>query len=166
MIKSFIATAAVAVLGFASAANAHHWAQQPFVEAESQLVLNAVRATGHNVLLNQGPCQEKDGLMGFATMNGFLVICAENHKGDMDELADTIRHEALHLAQFCKARRTGEDLLFPEHEDSHIELAQTELHWHILGYDTEQWAREAEARVAAQVLDEYQVAQIIRQECS
>jgi len=160
----------LAIFGFASAAFAHHAPQQPFIEEESLALLNVVRATGHRVYLDQGPCLTEKGLMGFATSTGALVICTKAHGDDMDELADTIRHEAFHLAQFCKGRKAGTPdgrglTILPELEDQNIEIAQEVLHWHILGYEPGKWATEAEARVVAHALEEEQIAAILVDEC-
>ena len=149
----------LAIFGFASAAFAHHVEQQPFVETESTLLLDAVRRTGHQVYGKADICEE--GLLGVATSDKRLLICVDNHKGDMDEMADTIRHEALHLVQYCNNGAT----LMPEENDQFIDYAQEYLHWDILGYDPSAWSIEAEARVMAHFLDEHQVAQLLVKYC-
>ena len=167
MIKSFIATAAIAVFGFASAASAHHVSHQPFVQSESEQLLTVVEETGHRILVDPQPFCSKDGLMGAASSAKDLIICETNHQGDLDELSDTIRHEVLHLAQFCKARAHGSThaLLLPDSTDDVQEYAVNELHFVGLGYEESSMLGENEARVLAHALDEWQVAEILVQEC-
>lgn len=154
------------IFGCASAAFAHHVPQQPFVESESVGLLNVVKATGHKVFIDQGPCLEKKGIFGFATFSRALVICTKAHGNNGAELADTIRHEALHLAQFCKGRRNGATLalLSPDIIEESRRIA-VELHMPVDSYKPSQRDSEAEARAAAHVLDEHQVAGILIKEC-
>lgn len=168
-----IATSALlttVAFGSVAPAMAHHVPQQPFVERESADLLREVQRAGVRVVSGGRRC--KKGLMGMAIMSGdrqrqYLVICARNHGNDMAELADTIRHEALHVAQHCRARRLGIDPqpLFPQHADEFIAIAQTDLHWNTGQYDPSTWGPEAEARVGSQVLDEVDVARLVEREC-
>jgi len=157
----------LAIFGFASAAFAHHVEQQPFVASESRLLLDAVRRTGHQILVNDKTCEEKAGLFGAATNRKQLLICVDNHKGDADELADTIRHEALHLVQMCKGRSGGATiaLLAPEDREQFLNDAVTWLHMPVSSYPSSQHHVEAEARVLAHHLDEHQVAQLLVKFC-
>jgi len=156
----------LAIFGFASAAFAHHVPQQPFVESESVGLLRVVKATGHKVFLDVGPCKEEKGLLGFATRTGALVICAEAHGNNKAELADTIRHETLHLAQFCKGRRVGATagLLAPGLIEESRNIA-VELHMPVDRYKPAQRDLEAEARAAAYTLDEKDIAALLIKEC-
>ena len=160
------ALAGCVIFGFASAAFAHHVPHQPFVAEETKLLIDTVKATGHRVLVDQGPCLEGNGMMGFATNNGFLVICAKNHGNDVDELADTVRHEAFHLAQFCKAKNRGATgaLIMPDVIEQSRSLALA-LHMPVNAYPVHQRDTEAEARAAAHVLDEAEIAALLIKEC-
>jgi len=157
----------LAIFGFASAAFAHHVPQQPFVESESVGLLNTVQATGHEVFVDGGMCNQGNGILGYATTSGELVICAKNHGNDMDELADTIRHEALHLVQFCKGRRNGATaaLLVPQHAQGNLDYAINHLHMPEGQYEARQHYAEGEARVLAYSLDEHEVANLLIEEC-
>lgn len=157
-----------AALGFASASMAHHLEQQPYVEFESQLLLEALSRTRHRVFRDQGPCNEEPGLMGMANTNRQLLICVDNHKGDHAEMADTLRHETLHLVQYCVSRQNGMThglLIDPDNAEEYVEYAHTELHWNIVSYDPAQWNAEAEARVLAHHLDEHHIAQLLVKYC-
>ena len=154
------------IFGFASAAFAHHVPQQPFVESESVALLNVVKATGHKVFIDVGPCLKEKGLFGFASTRGALVICTEAHGENKAELADTIRHEALHLAQFCKGRKSGATaaLLAPDIIDESRRIA-IDLHMPVSSYEPHKRDSEAEARAGAYALDEHEVAGILIKEC-
>ena len=167
MIKQFIATAAIAVFGFASTASAHHVPNQPFVQAESELLLEAVVETGHRVAVDAPICQ-KPGLLGAATSRRALIICEQAHGGNLVELADTIRHEAIHLIQYCKGRNGGATIatLYPEHAEDSVRYAVEVLHFGGQGYESHQIVREAEARALAHVWDETEIADQLRRTCS
>lgn len=156
-----------AALGFASASFAHHLEQQPYVEFESALVLRALQETGHRIYADDPICDEKKGLMGVANSRKGLLICVDNHRGNDDEMADTLRHEAIHLVQYCNARNNGatHSVLFPSETDAWITYAQEHLHWNIKEYDEGAWGPEAEARVLARHLDEHHVAQLLVKHC-
>ena len=164
---SRIATSALtsfAILGCASSALAA--VHQPFNSEESRLVLEAVQRVGGVVSVDTKECKERTGLMGYATRRGNLVVCASNHGDDLDELGDTIRHEALHLAQFCRGMSTGtvSALLAPDIDTASYtrDILGQDLSGH---YSSAQHATEAEARALANYLDEYQVAAVIIEEC-
>lgn len=158
----------LAVLGFASSAVAHHIPQQQFVQSKSDRLLETVIATGHSVRLDPELCKRKEGLFGAAIPSEkALVICVKRHGNDLNELADTIRHETIHLAQFCKARKRGATaaLLNPEFIGQYQQVAEQYLHMPTSSYQSERIAGESEARVLAHQLDEYQVAALLRNEC-
>lgn len=157
-------------LGMVGAAQAHHVQQQPYVASETRSLLQTARGLGVQVFTDkEAPGACKEGLFGAANIKSQLLICANNHGGNVQELADTVRHELVHIAQYCKAARTGASdaaLLYPAHSDGFIAYAQEQLHWHILGYDTKDWGNEAEARSLAHLLNEKEVAYLLRRNCS
>ena len=165
--------AALALTGFAillgasasSSAVAQNVERQPFNATEVNFLLSALAETGHSVFSGGELCQRN--VYGFATYKKQLVVCVDNHKGDLDELADTVRHEAFHLAQYCKARRVGASmaLIFPELKDESMALARS-LGMSMDRYSEAQHAFEAEARAAAFSLNERQIAALIKEECS
>ena len=152
------------IFGFASAAFAQRLERQSFDAVKVNFLLRTATETGHTVFRGGEPCE--DGVYGFATSTKQLLICVDNHGNNLDELADTVRHEAFHLAQFCKARRVGASmaLIFPDLNDEALELAR-DLGMPMERYDERQHPFEAEARAAAFALDEHRIAAILEAEC-
>ena len=68
--------------------------------------LDAVKQAGFLVLVDSHTCRQKTYLYGLTetgTRYGNLLhICLAQHGKDTEELEDTIRHESLHVAQYCK----------------------------------------------------------------
>lgn len=148
-----ITLACTATAGLASPA------KQPFVEEETQSLLRAASDVGVQFHLND-PTQCTAGVMGMASLEKQVLICLDNHS-DYAELADTIRHELLHVVQAC----LGDRLIYPDRIEYTRTYAQTDLGWDILGYPTEQWDQEGEARTLSHFLDESDVAQLLRSHC-
>ena len=170
MIKQLAALAlagSVILLGASasSSAVAQNVERQPFNATGVNFLLRAVTETGHSVFSGGELCRE--GVYGFATYKKQLVVCVDNHKGNLDELANTVRHEAFHLAQYCKARRVGASmaLIFPESKDESMKLARS-LGMSMDQYSEAQHVFEAEARAAAFGLNERQIAALVKKECS
>ena len=70
---------------------------------ELSQVLDAVRSTGTEVRYHHEECRT-DKVAGFYRLSAtvdMLVICPRNQRNHSD-LFDTIRHEAVHVAQACK----------------------------------------------------------------
>jgi len=156
------------LLGSAAAVNAHHVQQQPYVPAETKMLLQVAQSVGISIFTDKtSPEACKEGLFGAANNKNQLLICTANHGDDSDELADTIRHELIHSAQYCKGRRVGATsaLLYPELTDKVLQGA-IELHMPVDQYAPAQHAAEAEARVLAQIYEEEQIAAVLRRECS
>ena len=156
-------------LGMVGAAQAHHVTQQPYVEAETAHLLRTARAVGVRVFTDANtpkPC--RSGAYGYANTKHQLLICVKNHAGDMNEMADTIRHELVHIAQYCKGRKAGATsaLLYPELRDKALVGARDHLHMPMDKYTPSKYAAEAEARVLAQIYEEHQVATLLKRHCS
>lgn len=156
----------LAILGSASPALARPQ-QQSWNLQESTDLLSTVRNTGHLVGIDAGLCEEESGPYGYATSQGTLTICATRHGNDLNELADTIRHETIHLAQFCHGKNNGASigLLLPERREEFAFRARNELGFTGQGYKPFEIAIENEARVLAHVLDEHHVASILERYC-
>lgn len=162
--------AALCIVGAAGAAYAHHIPQQPYVESETQTLLEAAQSVGIRFYTEGDPNGAKrcsQGLLGQANDHKQVLICVKNHGDSVDELADTLRHELTHSAQFCKGRNNGKaiELLFPEQAMLALRAAQYQLHMPTTFYKPAQYAAEAEARVAAQVLDESGIAELLIKHC-
>jgi len=167
-----LATTALAgfcALGMVGAAQAHHTQQQPYVVSETRSLLQAATSLGVQVFTDkEAPEACKDGLLGMANGSHQLLLCVDNHANDMDELADTIRHELVHIAQFCKGRKVGATsaLLYPELRDKALAGARDHLHMPMDRYEPRKHAAEAEARVLAQIYEERQIAALLKRHCS
>lgn len=168
------ALAAAVTLGtVAPVAAAKPVPQQPYSETELNLLLRAVTQTGHAILSeDSGPgaaeaCTE-GGMLGAANTSKQLLLCVRSHKGDNDELADTARHEVVHLVQFAKGRCHGATaaLINPNMAAENLAFAQEVLRMPMDRYAASQHYLEAEARTLAQVMDESQIAELLRQATS
>jgi len=158
------ALAATCAVGAATAALAHHRTdRQPYVHEETMGLLATARRAGIQIFTDRsnstkGLCRE--GLYGMANSNNQLLLCVENHGGDMVELADTVRHELIHNAQFCKG-----GMIHPELKDKMLAAARDELHMPMDKYEPRKYYREAEARVLAHLMDEHEVADLVTKHC-
>jgi len=156
----------LAILGSASPALARPQ-QQPWNLQESTDLLNTVRSTGHFVDIDVDRCKGPRAPYGYATARGTLIICVTRHGDDLNELADTIRHETIHLAQFCKGKKGGASiaLLFPDRKEEIAVVAREGLGFVGQGYKPHEVAIENEARVLAQVLEEEGVEALLSTHC-
>lgn len=163
--------AGLCIFGAAQSAQAHHIQQQPYVEAETIALIRTAVRSGITVFTERTDdaikdfCSERQ-LYGQANNRNQLLICIGNHGGNQDELADTIRHELIHSAQFCKARKSGATmaLLRPDLAEDSLELAH-QLHMPTDKYDEDELVYEAEARALAHTLDEHEVADLVAEYC-
>jgi len=159
------ALAATCAVGAATAALAHHRTdQQPYVHEETMSLLAAARRVGIQIFTERsngarGLCRK--GLYGMANSNNQLLLCVDNHGGNMAELADTVRHELIHNAQFCKG-----GMIHPDLKDKMLAVARDELHMPMDKYEPRKYYREAEARVLAHIMDEHEVAELVTEHCS
>ena len=96
-------------------------------------LLKTLEQRGATVALNDHLCSR--GLYGaYYEASQTVVICLDKHRGDLDELEDTIKHEAMHHVQQCaggpiyksdfiRSRATPKDLsalkLYPPSEHAH-----------------------------------------------
>ena len=169
MIKQLAALALTGFvsLGCASSAVAKDFPHQPFNPDGVDFLLRTVEATGHKIYNGGGPCENPRYYGAASGQKKALVICEANHKGNVVELGDTIRHEAFHLAQYCKAKKVGATnaLLFPDASVGFIKLA-VGLGMPVGEYTVTDLPYEAEARAVAHLFDEYQVAQMLAEQCS
>ena len=162
------ALAVVTAFGAASAAYAKP-ALQPFNQDGSRYLLDTLKADGVQVFVDDEFCfrKENKGLLGVATSDERLLLCVKNHQGDNAELADTLRHEVVHLAQYCKGRLVGATIatIHPQHSRTYVRHAIEELNMPSEAYDRSKWAVEAEARVFAQYMDDAETARLYNHFC-
>ena len=106
----------------------------------------------------------KEGMYGMAVQfrdgRKFVSLCIDNHKGDWQELTDTLRHEMTHIAQYC----TG-GLLDPQNNARYM-AGTREIGWDIQGtYPRKSWAVEAEAFYFAHYFNEATIGKIVTAAC-
>ena len=162
--------AGLCVLGMAGAAYAHHTPRQPFSETETAGLLRSASSAGIQIFIDNAPetrraCRK--GLYGAANYDNQLLLCTKNHGDDMVEFADTVRHELIHSAQFCKARKHGATsaLLYPAKAQENLRIARDILHMPMQNYKPSKYFAEAEARVLAHNLEEAEVAALLKEHC-
>ena len=153
--KKTLFTAALAAMNFVQPALA-----TPTMEA----LFSAITATGTTIAVDHPVMCKNPELLGRYTFKenviDQLTICLANHKGDNAELYDTILHESVHVAQFCK----GGPLFNPE-SIYRVALA-TEVDTVTSGYSKSQSYTELEARVIARDQDEVFVTKLIEEHCN
>jgi len=168
MIKQLaaLALAGSVILGSASSAVAQV-IHQPMNAEGTDRILKTVQAVGYTVFKGGGPCDTAPAYGVVAPDMKAFLICVKNHGNRMDLLADTVRHEAVHVAQFCKAKRVGATnaLLMPEHNRLFTGLATDILEAPFHMYPPSHRPYEAEAFAVAHVSDDDQVVKILKEEC-
>lgn len=170
---SALAAAAIAVTGaLAPAAEAHHLGYRHEYNAASWTHLaETIEDHGVQIWLDAKYCEE-NGLLGMAIKGQdgsmHMLICRDNHNDNYNEMADTFRHEVVHLIQYCKGERNGATIatLYPDQAEESLRIARDYLHMPMGAYDKEKWINEAEARVMAFVLDEREIARQFADQCS
>lgn len=175
MIKAFAATTIFTsiLLSFGTITHADHLPQPSFNKAETINLLRVIQSKGVYIVIDdEQRCKENvygSAMMSLDAQRQYLIICASNHGNNLEELGDTIRHEAIHVAQHCQARqqKSKRNLpLFPQHTDKMIAIAASRYHMPLHQYSREDWPTEAEARVGARILNENQIATLVQEECS
>jgi hypothetical protein len=170
MLKSILGLILAATTAVSTAAPAQ--AAPVRLDTTKEAVLGLVKVAenlGIRFQVDTAECKENKGLMGYMSApHMVMTVCAENHQayGEMalPNFADTIRHELLHAAQFCKATHSS-NILFPGQVETSLAYAQEELGWNILGYPIHQWDAEGEARTVAHLFDEEKVGEILDTAC-
>ena len=170
MIKSILglALAATTVVTLAAPVQAHGLRTDSTPDSVKALMGTAEKL-GIRFQTNTQECKDTEGLMGYMQApHMVMTLCVENHRAygpqAFDALADTVRHELVHAAQFCKATYST-NILFPGKVKAAVEFAQTHLGWHILGYPAHQWDAEGEARVIAHEVNDIQVGRLLDKAC-
>ena len=171
MIKSLIGLALLATVatGLAAPGQAHDLRTDSTKDSLLGLVDKA-ESLGIRFSVDGKTCQENENLMGYMEAPTMVMtFCAENHRakgGDFFfEMADTLRHELIHAAQFCKASYSRTPILFPQQIKHSRDFAQEHLDWNILGYPTFQWDVEGEARTVSHEVSDAKVAGILDAAC-
>jgi hypothetical protein len=108
-------------------------------------LIESIEGTGTTVTKKVCSGEDKDSFGYYQVSQKIdeLVICTNNIKGDEDLYAETLKHEAIHVAQACKQWKSATNITEEWHtkkaaESYDIEQMKTE-------HDETQWSNELEA---------------------
>ena len=124
----------------------------------SQPLTRAVRATGTRVYYDTRRCDE--GMLGYyKPKSKLMVLCVANHKGDIAELGDTLRHESMHVAQFCNGGKPILDWTTISKYSTNRILSIVQR------YPIEHQHHEYEAFTAAYAMSNNQITKVVKDFC-
>ena len=141
------------------------------VDAGTPALLRALPAYGVNVALNHADCTTDRSFHGYYnTGNRDFVVCYDGVPGANDH--DTVRHEAMHVAQHCAARRSGQPYgIRPILSGADLNefvttvLTDREIVDIKSAYPKDKWLTELEAFAGAKLYTSAQVQSIVTQWC-
>lgn len=160
--KGVIAAAAVATLAIP------HQPAQAYENPHKALV-NTLKEAGVEFVTDSPHCEGRYGFFGPVGGTPVIGLCKDNID-TMEQLYATTRHEAIHVAQLCKAMNgapqvvAGFALLKPEVNHYYMSHAQ-DNGWYILGYDEKDWEIESEAFVLTNTWTAQQVEIQVKRYC-
>ena len=159
-----IATASLVTCFAATGANAGTPEMYNYLSHSS--LVSAVQSTGTIVTYNSIECNRN--ILGFYTLRSDgrgnitrdeLGLCIENHKGDLENLSDTLRHEAIHVAQACKGGPITDDI------EEVKAIATPAIHQILTQYSEAHQHVEYEAFVGAHYLSDAEVVATVQKFC-
>ena len=163
MFKSIL-SASLMTCAFATPALATPVAMYSYLSRSS--IIDIVEKTGTEVTFNSERCN--GGTLGYYALrwneagdvtHDELGLCVDNHGNDFDELTDTLRHEAIHVAQACKGGPIVEDI-------EELKAAATpRIHRILTQYPADHQHVEYEAFVGAELLSDSEVVATIQKYC-
>ena len=122
----------------------------------SNKVLDIVYKSGTKIIFKDESCN-KNILGSYNKRTDKMVLCLENHSG-YAQLADTIRHETVHIMQACLGRPI---MSFQQV----AKLAEPKDYNFMGGYNNVQHHHELEANIGARGLTDLEVVQFFKQSC-
>ena len=142
------------------------------IDAGTPALLRALPRYGVNVALNHSDCSGDRSFHGYYnTGTKAFVVCYSGTPGANDH--DTVRHEAMHVAQHCASQRDGHPygirpiLKGAALNDFVTSVLSDEQIVQIKSlYPREKWLTELEAFAGAAHYSSAQVQDIVRQWCS
>ena len=148
MIKAFIAAVALSTLCIPQVEASTAFTETDLLEYHEEI--------GGRVYVDSALCEET-GALGI--QQGVTIhICTEPHKGDMVEMADTIRHEVWHMVQACNAG--------PITDNKVMAIGEAYAKgWTGTGYDEDVWHIEAEAHFAAATFTPQEIKNALQRFC-
>jgi hypothetical protein len=166
MFKSLLKGIVVSVVAFSGSASA---APAMYALLDNSPLLNTVQNTGTSVWYNPEDCKESAGLMGFyETVRNLrtgvysvdrMGICVENHRGNVTELGNTVRHESVHVAQECHGGPFQQPYKY-------MPVVSNKTLAELQHYPAEHYAVEIEAFTLAELLTNDQVRKLVIAACS
>ena len=141
------------------------------VDAGTPALLRALPAYGVQVALNHSDCSGDRSFHGYYnTGNRAFVVCYSGTPNANDH--DTVRHEAMHVAQHCAARRDGQPYgMRPILSGAQLNefvttvLTPDEIVSIKSSYPKGKWLTELEAFAGAKLYTAAQVQHIVSQWC-
>ena len=142
------------------------------VDAGTPSLIRSLDRYGVNVGLNHPDCQGQTQFAGYYnTQNRDFVVCYSGVPTANDH--DTVRHEAMHVAQHCAAQREGRQygirpILRGADLNEFVTSVLTDRQIVSIksAYPREKWLTELEAFAAAQHYTAAQMESIVRTWCS
>ena len=148
MVKAFIAALALSTLCIPQVEAAEVFHEGHLLEYHEEI--------GGRVYFDSDLCKET-GALGIQ-QGAAIHICAEAHKGNIDEIADTIRHEVWHVVQMCNGG--------PITSNKVMAIGEAyQKGWTGKGYDEDVWHLEAEAHFAAATFTAAEIKQGVDNFC-
>jgi len=115
--------------------------------------------------VNAAEACEKN-VFGMANTDLQVLLCVDNHDGDWVELTDTLRHELVHIAQFCNGGLQEARMLRPDLYQDYLDYADDYLGWGIQqNYPQAAWGFEGEAFSLAFALTGSQIEDLLIEYC-
>ena len=159
MFKQLLAVAAVCVSVTPALAN-------PYLAIKNNSLTRVVKQAGVTVKTWDPMCDERGSYGGFAPSTKEFIVCVTNHyengKMDYTELGDTLRHEAIHVAQTCWGNGTPKPILS---WNQIAKYSNNRILSIVQQYKPEDQHLEYEAFTGAAVLNNDQVTRIVKQTC-
>lgn len=124
--------------------------------------LDAVKWTGTQIVIDSVICEERE-VHGFYQYRkdprvDVLTLCVSRHD-TIKELKDTIRHEAIHVAQACRQQAIFKDEFIAKHASPAMRENITKF------YAKDVQAYELEAVVVANQTNQQEVAELLYNVC-
>ena len=125
-----------------------------------------VEATGVTFKTWHPYCDEDSSYGFYQPSKRLMVVCVSNHyvNGKMDyyELGDTLRHEAIHVAQVCNGNGTAKAILS---WNQIAKYSNNNILSIVQRYPADRQHVEYEAFTSAAIMTNTQVAKIVRDFC-
>ena len=138
----------------------------PYTDVRTNHLTRVVESAGISFSTWDPYCEESGGYGFFQPSKRKMVVCVSNHyeNGKMDyyELGDTLRHEAIHVAQVCNGNGTAKAILS---WNQIAKYSNNNILSIVQRYPVDRQHVEYEAFTGAATMTNTQVAKIVRDFC-